>query len=87
MSSHIPPATDRREFLFRAGGGLGGIALSWLLNRDSLADASGPVNPLAPKAPHYEAKAKSVIFMFMVGGPSPVDSRISASSAWISGSS
>lgn len=73
MSSHIPPATDRRDFLYRAGGGLGGIALSWLLQRDSFARASGSTNPLAPKKPHFEAKAKSVIFMFMVGGPSPVD--------------
>ena len=69
MSSHIRPAADRRDFLFRAGGGLGGIALSWLMARD----ANAAPNPLAPKKPHFEAKAKSVIFMFMVGGPSPVD--------------
>lgn len=74
MLTHIPYATDRRDFLFRAGGGLGSIALSWLMERDeSYARASGSANPLAPKRPHFEPKAKSVIFMFMVGGPSPVD--------------
>jgi hypothetical protein len=67
--AHIPPIRDRRDFLFRAGGGLGGIALASLLNQ---ANAS-PTNPHAPKKPHHEAKAKSVIFMFMVGGPSPLD--------------
>jgi hypothetical protein len=73
MISHRPPTVDRRDFLHRAGGGLGGIALSWLLEREPFACASGSGNPLAPKKPHFEAKAKSVIFMFMVGGPSPLD--------------
>src|SRR5207244_1199740 len=35
---HLPPATTRRDFLFRAGGGLGGIALAHLLARDARAD-------------------------------------------------
>jgi len=75
MISHIPPAADRRDFLFRAGGGLGGLALSWLLHRDATAapGAKAAANPLVAKKPLFEAKAKSVIFMFMVGGPSPVD--------------
>ncbi len=74
MTPHFPAATDRRDFLFRAGGGFGAVALSWLLQRDGgSAFASGAVNPLAPKKPHFEAKAKSVIFMFMVGGPSGID--------------
>src|SRR5689334_17941636 len=71
MTPHLPAAADRRDFLFRAGGGLGAIALNWLVSRD--AAAAPTANPLAPKKPHFEAKAKSVIFMFMVGGPSPVD--------------
>jgi hypothetical protein len=74
---HLPVVQSRRDFLFRAGGGLGGIALSWLLARDGLAGeretGKPPANPLAAKPPHFEAKAKSVIFMFMVGGPSQVD--------------
>jgi hypothetical protein len=74
---HLPLGQSRRDFLFRAGGGLGGIALSWLLARDGAAgerETGKPLaNPLAAKKPHFEAKAKSVIFMFMVGGPSQVD--------------
>jgi len=68
--SHIPFAQNRRDFLFRAGGGFGAIALASLLNQDS---ASAATNPLAVKKPHHAAKAKSVIFMFMVGGPSQMD--------------
>jgi hypothetical protein len=74
--SHLPRAHSRRDFLYRAGGGLGGIALSWLLARDGLAAESAGKslpNPLAVKKPHFEGKAKSVIFMFMVGGPSQMD--------------
>ncbi|MFL5339284.1 MAG: DUF1501 domain-containing protein [Gemmataceae bacterium] len=68
---HIPAALSRRDFLFRAGGGLGSLALAHLLARD--AAAGHPTNPLAPKPPHHAAKAKAVIFMFMVGGPSAID--------------
>src|SRR5919198_63885 len=60
MSPHMPRAVGRRDFLFRAGGGLGGIALSWLMERD--AQAAPPAiaaNPLAPKKPHFEAHGKS----------------------------
>ena len=58
-----------------AGGGLGGIALAWLLQRDGgkSAIAAGPTNPLSPKKPHFKPTAKAVIFMFMVGGPSAID--------------
>jgi hypothetical protein len=72
-SPHLRVAQSRRDFLFRAGGGLGGIALSWLLARDGTAGERETGNPLAAKRPHFEAKAKSVIFLFMVGGPSQVD--------------
>jgi hypothetical protein len=71
--SDISPAPSRRDFLWQAGGGCGGLALSWLLARDAGAAEKLPANPLAAKKPHFAAKAKSVIFMFMVGGPSPVD--------------
>jgi hypothetical protein len=73
---HLPPIRSRRDFLFRAGGGFGGVALSWLLARDgqlTAAPTPAVVNPLAAKPPHHDAKAKSVIFLFMVGGPSPID--------------
>jgi len=67
------PAT-RREFLRRAGGGFGLLALASLLERDGLLAApAAPPNPMAPKPPHFPARARSVIFLFMSGGPSHVD--------------
>ena len=75
-SLSIPPeartvssARSRREFLCRAGGGFGAIALSWLLARDQCASA----NPLAARPPHFPARTRSIIFAFMVGGPSHID--------------
>src|SRR6266567_4461592 len=72
--------TTRREFLGRAGGGLGLLALASLLEQDgllaagaSLRQASPLPNPLAPKAPHFAPRARRVIFLFMSGGPSHVD--------------
>ena len=70
---HTPVAASRREFLFRSGGGLGGLALNWLLARDARAGGPGSPNPLAPRKPHFEPKARRVIFLFMVGGPSQMD--------------
>ena len=72
---NVPRAHSRREFLCRAGGGFGAIALSWLLARDRRAAAGGlsQTNPLAAKPPHFPARARSVIFLFMVGGPSHID--------------
>ncbi|MCE9530805.1 MAG: DUF1501 domain-containing protein [Planctomycetes bacterium] len=72
-SSHFTTPHSRREFLLHAGGGLGGIALNWLLQRDAIAAAGKNANPLSSKAAHFPPRAKSVIFMFMVGGPSPLD--------------
>ena len=66
-------ARSRREFLSQAGGGLGAIALSWLTQRDAVAAEPRSTNPLAAKPAQFSGKAKSVIFMFMVGGPSPLD--------------
>lgn len=72
-----PCGKTRREFLWETGAGFTGLALTWLLNQDGFlrgarAGESEP-DPLAPKAPHYAAKAKNVIFLFMYGGPSQVD--------------
>ena len=64
--------TPRREFLFRAAGGLGGVALASLLADDRLLAAASP-NPLAPKAAPFAAKAKRVIVIFCPGGMSHVD--------------
>jgi hypothetical protein len=70
----------RREFLWQVGGGFGGVALSGLLGEGLFksqavaADGVTPfVNPLAPRRPHFAPKAKSVIFLFMYGGPSQID--------------
>jgi hypothetical protein len=55
--------------------GFGMLAATYLLSKDAAAapsDASS-VNPLSPKPQHFHAKAKSVIFLFMHGGPSQVD--------------
>jgi hypothetical protein len=66
---------DRREFLWHAGGGLGGIALSSLLGRDGLLAAD---NPIADKSSlnggvHHRARAKRVVQLFMSGAASQVD--------------
>src|SRR6058998_3407160 len=67
-------SVSRREFLRRAGGGFGLLALASLLERDGLLAAPAtPPNPLAPKRPHFAARTRSVIFLFMSGGPSHVD--------------
>src|SRR6266536_3465368 len=69
---------SRREFLSRSGCGFGALALGYLLGLDGLlARASGaridPVQPLVPRSPHRPARAKSVIWLFMEGGPSHID--------------
>lgn len=63
----------RRTLFKDVGYGMGALALSSLL-RKSGAAAEGPSqNPLAVKKPHFPAKAKNVIFLFMAGAPSQVD--------------
>ncbi|MBA3314145.1 MAG: DUF1501 domain-containing protein [Planctomycetota bacterium] len=71
----------RREFLWQAGAGFTGLGLTSLLEGDGFfskqavaADGVTPyVNPLAPKKGHFDGKAKAVIFLFMYGGPSHMD--------------
>ncbi|RLS31035.1 MAG: DUF1501 domain-containing protein [Planctomycetota bacterium] len=66
----------RRRLLARAGGGFGGVALASLLADEGLlkcATADSGHDPLAAKSPHFPAKAKSVIWLFMEGAPSAVD--------------
>src|SRR5438552_7926910 len=77
MNTHIPLFHSRRDFLRLAGGGFGALALSALtaeetrgLTAPGSPDAS---DPLAPRKPQFDAKAKSVIFLFMEGGPSHID--------------
>lgn len=65
--NHHWQVRTRREFFQRAGSGLAGIALA------SLASAAPAKDPLDPKPPHLKPKAKSVIWLFMEGGPSHID--------------
>ena len=76
--SGAPPAVNRRDFLYRSGMGFGSVALASLLAKDGLlprakADATKPINLLAPKPSDFEPKATSVIFLFMAGGPSQIE--------------
>jgi hypothetical protein len=69
----------RRHFLWRAGGGLGGIALAWLLARERAAagEASGApaaaASPYAARPPHFAPRAKRVVHVFAAGGVSHID--------------
>jgi hypothetical protein len=63
------PTISRRELLFSAGGGIGGVALASLLSQEKLLGAA-----LAEKRkPHFPPRAKSVISLFMTGGVSHID--------------
>src|SRR5260370_40111914 len=65
MSSSM--SIDRREFLKKSGLGFGAVAASWMIAQDAMA------NPLAAKKPHMPGTAKSIISLFMHGGPSHLD--------------
>jgi hypothetical protein len=82
----MDPGLTRRDLLLRCGNGFGALALSALLRepafgealRDGAGDSATPPDassprPLAPRPPHFAPKARSVIFLFMDGGPSQVD--------------
>jgi hypothetical protein len=62
---------SRRELLGRLGNGFAGLGLMGLLGESAIADQ--PLNPMAPKRPPLRPRAKRVIFLFMNGGPSQVD--------------
>ena len=73
-----PAFASRRDFLARAGSGFGTLALAGLLQEQGLlgrasARMTDPRNPLAPRPGHVDAKARSVIWLFLNGGPSQVD--------------
>ena len=64
----------RRHFFSQCAMGLGSVALASLLSEQNLfAGEPALANPLAPKKPHFPAKAKSVIYLFMAGGPSQLE--------------
>jgi len=65
---------SRRDFLRRTGSGFGGLALASILEEQARAESVKlPVNPLEGRPGHFPAKAKAVIWLFMNGGPSQVD--------------
>ncbi len=66
----VTPAVSRREILARSGCGFAALALAGLAGRSAASVSPGP---LAPKAPHFPARAKRVVFLCMAGGPSHVD--------------
>ena len=71
---HFPTSTTRRELLFRAGGGLGGMALAQLFGSGMAgATTQAPQDPTLARQPHFLPKAKRVIYLFMHGGPSHMD--------------
>src|SRR4051794_27258079 len=68
---------NRREMLARCANGFGALALTTLLGEPAfgqvLTQGTPPEGPLAPRPPHFPARARSVIFLYMDGGPSQVD--------------
>jgi len=66
------PVASRRDMLRASANGFGLLALGGLLADQAKGEVK-PIGPLAPKLPHFAAKAKRVIFLFMHGGPSQVD--------------
>src|SRR5262249_49706008 len=63
----------RRWFFEQCGVGLGAIALGQLFRQNGWAAPGVAANPLAPKPPHFPAKANNVIFLFMAGAPSHLE--------------
>jgi hypothetical protein len=70
----IRETLTRRELLSRCGMGMAALGLASLMADQAQAvDADRSISPLAPRAPHFPAKAKRVVHLFMNGGPSHVD--------------
>jgi hypothetical protein len=63
----------RRHFFRDCGVGVGKIALANLLLQAGAGNAATVARPMAPRKPHFPAKAKSIIYLFMAGGPSQLD--------------
>ncbi len=67
------PVTDRRDLLQRSACGFGSLALASMLGPSPVAADSMAQNPLSPKPSMFAPRAKRIIFLFMHGGPSQVD--------------
>jgi hypothetical protein len=70
---YTPLPLDRRAFLRQAGGGFASVALAAMWAEEQTVADEKAFDPLAPKRPHYQPRAKNVIFLYMDGGPSQVD--------------
>src|SRR5690554_819513 len=69
---HTRFVSTRRDFFLQAGHGFGALAFAALLGSEART-APATAAPFAPKRPQFAPKAKSVIFLFMEGGPSHID--------------
>ncbi len=73
-NSYLNRTLSRRDLLRVSSAGFGGLALAGLLGQEARAATLGTAaGPLVPKSPHFEPRVKRVIFLFMHGGPSQVD--------------
>lgn len=72
-NSYINQKLSRRDLLKVSSAGFGSLALAGLLGQEQALAASASNDPLAVKEPHFPARAKRVIFLFMHGGPSQMD--------------
>ena len=72
-NSYLNQTLSRRELLNVSSTGFGAIALAGLFGQEQARAATASADPLAVKAPHFPARAKRVIFLFMHGGPSQMD--------------
>src|ERR1700722_17363294 len=68
-----PSPVSRRDMLRRCAGGFGALALSAMLNQSAPAETRTADGPFAPRAPHFRPRARNVIFLYMDGGPSQID--------------
>ena len=69
----IPQSLCRRSLLKRCGMGLGMLGLAGVLHDEGRLFASPSLDPMAPREPHFSPKAKRVIWLFLNGGPSHID--------------
>ncbi len=69
----LPASLSRRQLLRRCVGGVGMLGLANLFGQESVGSEAKSANPLASKPPHHTARAKNVIFLYMPGGPSQID--------------
>ena len=64
---------SRRRMLQTSAVGFGNLALASLLSEESQAESASTTDPLDVRKPHFRARAKKIIFLFMKGGPSHLD--------------